>query len=46
MNFVYFLGWFFFRAIYKFYFRWRVFNPERVPLTGAGHPRFESRQFS
>ena len=34
MNFVYFLGWTFFRAIYATYFRWRVFNPERVPLAG------------
>jgi 1-acyl-sn-glycerol-3-phosphate acyltransferase len=34
MNFVYFLGWCFFRAIYATYFRWRVFNPERVPLEG------------
>ncbi len=34
MNPVYFLGWICFRALYKFYFRWRVFNPERVPLTG------------
>lgn len=34
MNFVYFLGWCFFRAVYATYFHWRVFNPERVPLTG------------
>src|ERR1041385_6905162 len=34
MNPIYFLGWCFFRALYKFYFRWRVYNPERVPLTG------------
>src|SRR5438874_12909154 len=34
MNFVYFLGWCFFRAVYATYFRWRVFNPERVPLQG------------
>ena len=34
MNPLYFLGWLGFRAIYKFYFRWRVYNPERVPLTG------------
>src|SRR6266478_2002986 len=34
MNFLYFLGWSAFRAIYKVYFRWRVYNPERVPLTG------------
>ncbi len=35
MNFSYFLGWCFFRALYALYFRWRVFNPERVPQTGA-----------
>jgi 1-acyl-sn-glycerol-3-phosphate acyltransferase len=34
MNFVYFLGWSVFRAIYATYFHWRVFNPERVPLKG------------
>jgi 1-acyl-sn-glycerol-3-phosphate acyltransferase len=34
MNFIYFLGWCGFRALYKFYFRWRVYNPERVPLSG------------
>jgi 1-acyl-sn-glycerol-3-phosphate acyltransferase len=34
MNFVYFLGWCFFRTVYATYFRWRVFNPERVPLKG------------
>jgi len=34
MNFVYFLGWSFFRAMYATYFHWRVFNPERVPLAG------------
>ena len=34
MNPVYFLGWCFFRALYKFYFGWRVHNPERVPLKG------------
>jgi 1-acyl-sn-glycerol-3-phosphate acyltransferase len=28
------LGWTFFTNLYRFYFRWRVFNPERVPLTG------------
>src|SRR5579862_7184375 len=35
MNFSYRLGWLFFRAWYAAYFRWRVFNPERVPETGA-----------
>jgi 1-acyl-sn-glycerol-3-phosphate acyltransferase len=34
MNFVYFLGWCFFRSVYATYFRWRVFNPERVPPDG------------
>jgi 1-acyl-sn-glycerol-3-phosphate acyltransferase len=34
MNPVYFLGWFCFRLLYRFYFGWRVFNPERVPLLG------------
>src|SRR3989440_12858656 len=45
MNPIYFLGWCFFRALYKFYFGWRVFNPERVPLKGpvilaANHASF------
>ena len=35
MNLSYRLGWLGFRAIYRFYFRWHVFNAERVPLTGA-----------
>jgi len=35
MNFSYRLGWLGFRAIFATYFRWRVFNPERVPKTGA-----------
>jgi 1-acyl-sn-glycerol-3-phosphate acyltransferase len=30
----YFIGWSCFRFIYRFYFRWRVIHPERVPLTG------------
>ncbi len=34
MNPSYFLGWCFFRAFYKFYCSWRVFNPERVPKQG------------
>src|SRR5215470_11579559 len=34
MNPIYFLGWCFFRTVYKFYFGWRVYNPERVPLKG------------
>jgi len=32
MNIPYFIGWCGFRALYKFYFRWRVYNAERVPL--------------
>jgi 1-acyl-sn-glycerol-3-phosphate acyltransferase len=34
MNPVYFAGWIGFRALFKFYFGWRVCNPERVPLEG------------
>jgi 1-acyl-sn-glycerol-3-phosphate acyltransferase len=34
MNPLYFLGWCAFRAAFKFYFGWRVYNPERVPETG------------
>jgi len=34
MNPVYFAGWLFFRVLYATYFRWRVYNPERVPLEG------------
>jgi 1-acyl-sn-glycerol-3-phosphate acyltransferase len=34
MNFVYSLGWVSFRLLYATYFRWRVFNSERVPLKG------------
>lgn len=45
MNPVYYIGWTFFRFIYATYFRWRVFNPERVPLSGpvilaANHASF------
>jgi len=45
MNLSYFIGWTGFRLLYKFYFRWRAFNPERVPLTGpvilaANHESF------
>jgi 1-acyl-sn-glycerol-3-phosphate acyltransferase len=32
---VYYLGWCFFRLLYAVYFRWRVYNPERVPLHGG-----------
>ena len=35
MNLSYRLGWIFFRAVFAGYFRWRVFNPERVPQTGG-----------
>ena len=35
MNFVYWIGWTGFRAMYATYFHWRVFNPERVPVSGA-----------
>lgn len=35
MNAMYFLGWCAFRVLYKCYFRWHVYNPERVPLEGA-----------
>jgi 1-acyl-sn-glycerol-3-phosphate acyltransferase len=34
MNPVYFAGWAFFRAVYKFYFGWRVYNAKRVPTEG------------
>jgi len=34
MNPIYRIGWLGFRALYKFYFGWRVYNSERVPLTG------------
>ena len=35
MNIPYFIGWCGFRVLYKFYFGWRVYNPERVPLEGG-----------
>ena len=35
MNPSYRLGWTFFRAMFAVYFRWRVFNPDRVPITGG-----------
>jgi 1-acyl-sn-glycerol-3-phosphate acyltransferase len=34
MSLSYAIGWHCFRAIFFVYFRWKVFNPERVPLTG------------
>ncbi len=30
----YFIGWSFYRCLFAVYFRWRVYNPERVPLSG------------
>lgn len=35
MNPVYRAGWLFFNLIYRFYFGWRIYNPERVPATGS-----------
>jgi len=35
MNLSYRIGWLFFRALYTVYFRWRVFNADRVPVTGG-----------
>jgi 1-acyl-sn-glycerol-3-phosphate acyltransferase len=45
MNLSYRIAWLGFRAVYATYFRWRVFNPERVPRTGpvilaANHTSF------
>jgi 1-acyl-sn-glycerol-3-phosphate acyltransferase len=34
MGLSYWLGWRVFRALFATYFRWRCFNPERVPLSG------------
>jgi len=34
MNAVYFLGWTFYRCSFATYFHWKVFNAERVPMTG------------
>lgn len=34
MPFLYRIGWIFFRAVYRLYFGWRVYHPERVPMTG------------
>src|SRR6266568_6516459 len=31
---VYFIGWLCYRALFRFYFRWHVYNAERVPPTG------------
>jgi 1-acyl-sn-glycerol-3-phosphate acyltransferase len=35
MNLSYRIGWSCFRAMFAVYFRWSVFNPERVPQTGG-----------
>ncbi len=35
MNVPYFIGWCAYRAVFQFYFRWRVYNAERVPPEGA-----------
>ena len=35
MNLSYRIGWTCFRVMYATYFRWRVFNAERVPLKGG-----------
>jgi 1-acyl-sn-glycerol-3-phosphate acyltransferase len=35
MNLSYRLGWIFFRTLYTVYFRWRVYDAERVPLQGG-----------
>jgi 1-acyl-sn-glycerol-3-phosphate acyltransferase len=34
MNPIYFAGWSLWRFAFRFYFRWRVYNAERVPLSG------------
>jgi 1-acyl-sn-glycerol-3-phosphate acyltransferase len=34
MNFSYFVGWSIFRTIFRTYFRWWIFNADRVPLSG------------
>jgi 1-acyl-sn-glycerol-3-phosphate acyltransferase len=35
VNLVYFIGWCAYRAVFKFYCGWRVYNAERVPLQGG-----------
>ncbi len=34
MGFSYLIGWSLFRAMFKLYFRWRIYSPENVPLSG------------
>ncbi|HEY0456921.1 MAG TPA: lysophospholipid acyltransferase family protein, partial [Verrucomicrobiae bacterium] len=34
MNIYYSIGWHFYRALYRFYFGWRVYGSEDVPLSG------------
>lgn len=45
MKAAYFIGWGSFRLIFSTYFRWRILNPERVPISGpvilaANHASF------
>ncbi len=35
MNPIYFIGWSFYRIAFKFYFGWRVYHRDRVPLKGG-----------
>jgi 1-acyl-sn-glycerol-3-phosphate acyltransferase len=35
MSWIYWLGYAGWRAVFRFYFRWHVFNPERVPQAGG-----------
>jgi 1-acyl-sn-glycerol-3-phosphate acyltransferase len=45
MNTLYKTGWSFYRGLFRFYFRWEIYNAERVPLQGpvilaANHASF------